>query len=261
MSVLDLFNLSGQVAVVTGGARGLGRQAALALAEAGADVAICDMLAEEGRRSADELTGLGRRSYFGQVDVTNTAHIAEFVEATLARLGKIDILVNNAGITSSGLSLESEGEDSWRRVIDTNLSSMFYVGKRVAQHMIQRGQGGSIINVASITALIVSNILPRHNVPYCASKAGVAGLTRGMASDWAQYGIRVNAIAPGYMITAQSAASRSYPEIVERIIANTPMKRYGKEEEIKGLIVYLASPASSFMTGSLLVMDGGTTIW
>lgn len=261
MNVLDLFNLSGQTALVTGGARGLGRQMALALAEAGADVAICDLLAEDGRQVADELTGLGRRAVFGQVDVTQVGQIEAFLEQVVAQLGKIDILVNNAGISSDGLSLEAEPDDAWQRMIDTNLSSMFYVGKRVAQHLIERQAGGVIVNIASINSLVISNIAPRHNTPYCVAKAGVAQLTRGMAVDWAPYGIRANAIAPGTMLTAQTAASRQYPEIVERIIANTPMKRYGEEEEIKGLIVYLASPASSFMTGSLVVMDGGTTIW
>lgn len=261
MSVLDLFKLSGRVAVVTGGARGLGRQAALALAEAGAAVAICDLLEEEGARTAQEIADLGCPSYFGKVDVTQAAEIEAFTAAVAERLGAIDILVNNAGMPSSGLSLEAESDEGWQRMIDTNLSSMFYFGKRVAQQMIARGQGGVIINIASINSLIISNITPRHNVPYCVAKAGVAQLTRGMASDWAPYGIRANAIAPGYIMTAQTAASRRYPEIVERIIANTPMKRYGEEAELKGLVVYLASPASSFMTGSLVVMDGGTTIW
>jgi NAD(P)-dependent dehydrogenase (short-subunit alcohol dehydrogenase family) len=146
-------------------------------------------------------------------------------------------------------------------MIDTNLSSMFYFGKRVAQTMIAGQRPGVIINLGSINSFVISNIAPRHNVPYCVAKAGVAQLTRGMAADWAPYNIRVNCIAPGTMLTAQTAASRKYPEIMERIIANTPMKRYGEEEEIKGLVVYLASPASSFMTGSVIVMDGGTTIW
>jgi len=266
MNVLDLFNLTGQVAIVTGGARGLGRQMALALAEVGADVAICDLLEEDGRRTAAELAALGRRTLFGRVDVTHTAEIEAFTGQVIERLGKIDILVNNAGMSSDGLALHEEPDDAWRRMIDTNLSSMFYFGTRVARHMIARqqaggGAGGVIINMASINSLVISNIAPRHNVPYCVAKAGVAQLTRGMAADWAPYGIRVNAIAPGTMLTAQTAASRKYPEIVERIIANTPMKRYGEEDEIKGLVVYLASPASSFMTGSLVVMDGGTTIW
>jgi NAD(P)-dependent dehydrogenase (short-subunit alcohol dehydrogenase family) len=266
MSVLDLFKLTGQVAIVTGGARGLGRQMALALAEAGADVAICDLLQEDGERTVAELAALGVRAFFGKVDVTRPEEIEAFVGQVVARLGKIDILVNNAGMSSDGLALDAEPDDAWRRMIDTNLSSMFYFGKRVARFMIERqqadaGTGGVIINMASINALVISNIAPRHNTPYCVAKAGVAQLTRGMAADWVSYGIRVNAIAPGTMLTAQTAASRKYPEIVERIIANTPMKRYGDEEEIKGLVVYLASRASSFMTGSLVVMDGGMTIW
>ncbi len=142
MSVLDLFNLTGQVAIVTGGARGLGRQMALALAEAGADVAICDLLAEDGERTAAELANLGRRSFFGRVDVTRVDEIEAFVGQVVERLGKIDILVNNAGMSSDGLALHEE-PDAWRRMIDTNVSSMFYFGKRVAQHMIARQQAGA----------------------------------------------------------------------------------------------------------------------
>jgi NAD(P)-dependent dehydrogenase (short-subunit alcohol dehydrogenase family) len=261
MKVLELFGLAGQVAIVTGGARGLGRQEALALAEAGADVAICDLLVAEGEQMQHEIEALGRRSFFGKVDVTQPAEIESFIQQVLAKLGKIDILVNNAGMPSSGLALEDESIDTWRRMIDTNLSSIFYMAQPVAKHMIARKEGGAIINIASINSLVISNILPRHNVPYCAAKGGVAQLTRGMAADWAPYNIRVNAIAPGYIKTAQTAASRQNPEIVERITANTPMKRYGREDEIKGTIVYLASQASSFMTGSIVVLDGGTTIW
>ncbi len=261
MKVLELFDLAGKVAIVTGGVRGLGRQAALALAEAGADVAICDLLEAEGEQTRREIEQVGRRAFFAKVDVTHSTEIASFVEKVIDLFGKIDILVNNAGIPSQGRSLEEVGDDVWQRMIDTNLSSMFYFAKPVAKHMIARGEGGVIINLASISGLIISNILPRHNVPYCVTKAGVAHLTRGMASDWAPYHIRVNAIAPGYMLTAQTEKSRQYPEIVERLIANTPMKRYGQEDEIKGTVVYLASQASSFMTGSVVVLDGGTTIW
>jgi NAD(P)-dependent dehydrogenase (short-subunit alcohol dehydrogenase family) len=219
------------------------------------------MLEEEGRRTAAEIAALGRRAHFVRVDVTRSDEIGAFVQTAIDRLGKIDILMNNAGIPSDGLSLEDESDEAWRRMIDTNLSSLFYFAKPVARHMLARGEGGVIINMASISGVVISNIFPRHNVPYCVAKAGVAHLTRGMASDWAQYGIRANAIAPGYFKTAQTAASRQYPEIVERITANTPMKRYGKEDELKGLVVFLASPASSFMTGSEVIIDGGTTIW
>ncbi len=261
MHVLDSFDLSGKAAIVTGGARGLGRQMALALAEAGADVAICDLLAPEGQATCGELAAAGRRALFGQVDVTQAAQIEAFIARVVGQFGKIDILVNNAGMPSSGLSLEDESDDGWRRMLDTNLSSMFYFGKRAAKHFIARGQGGVIINVASINSFIISNIAPRYNVPYCVAKAGVAQLTKGMAANWAAHNIRVNAIAPGYIATAQTAKSRQNPEIVERTIANTPMRRYGEEAEIKGLAVYLASDAASFMTGSVVVIDGGITIW
>ena len=261
MNVLELFDLSGKTAIVTGGARGLGRQAALALAEAGAEVALCDLLEAEGEQTRHEIEQLGRRALFAKVDVTQSAQINSFVGNVVEVFGKIDILVNNAGMPSQGRSLEEVDDDVWRRMIDTNLSSMFYFAKPVARHMIARGEGGVMINMASISGVIISNILPRHNVPYCVTKAGVAHLTRGMASDWAPYHILVNAIAPGYMLTAQTAESRKYPEIVERLTANTPMKRYGREDELKGTIVYLASEASSFMTGSVVVIDGGTTIW
>ena len=261
MSVLELFDLSGKVAIVTGGARGLGRQEALALAEAGADLALCDLLQTEGEQTAGEIEALDRRSLFGRVDVTQPAEIEGFVQRVIKRLGKIDILVNNAGMPSDGLPLEDEPNESWRRMIETNLSGVFYFAKPVARHMIERGEGGVIINIASINSFVISNISPRHNVPYCVAKGGVAQLTRGMASDWAAHNIRVNAIAPGYMLTAQTATSREYPEIVERLTANTPMRRYGREDELKGTVVYLASSASSFVTGSILVMDGGMTIW
>lgn len=261
MHVLDLFDLSDKVAVVTGGARGLGRQSALALAEAGASIALCDLLETEGAQTCRQIEALGRKTLFGQVDVTHVEQIEAFVANVLATLGKIDILVNNAAMPSLGNSLEEIDDQAWRTSLDTNLSSIFYFSKPIAKHMIERQAGGVIINMASISGLVISNIFPRHNVEYCTAKAGVAHLTKGMASDWAHYGIRVNAIAPGYIRTAQTAASARYPEIVERVIASTPMKRYGREDELKGAILFLASEASSFMTGSVVVIDGGLTIW
>ncbi len=261
MNVLEQFRLDGQVAIVTGGAQNLGRQHALALAEAGADVAICDLAEEAGLATQAEIEELGRRAWFGKVDVTRTEQIDAFVSGVVTRFGKIDILVNNAAIPSEGIALHEVSDDQWRRIIDTNLSSLFYFGKRVAQHMIQRGQGGRIINIASMNWMVIGNIFPRHNVTYCVAKAGVAHLTRGMASDWAQYGIRVNAVAPGFIHTQQTAASTKVPEILERNLANTPMKRYGRIDELKGAIVFLASEASSFATGSILNIDGGYTIW
>jgi NAD(P)-dependent dehydrogenase (short-subunit alcohol dehydrogenase family) len=261
MRVLDSFKLDGQVAIVTGGAQNLGRQHALALAEAGADVAICDLAEEEGEATRQELEATGRRAFFAKVDVTRSDQIDAFVRAVLERFGKIDILVNNAAIPSEGIPLEQVGDDQWRRIIDTNLSSLFCFGKRVAQHMIQRGQGGRIINISSMNWTVIGNLFPRHNVAYCVAKAGVAHLTRGMASEWAAYSIRVNALAPGCFHTQQTAASAGIPEILQRNLAATPMKRYGRIDELKGAIVFLASEASSFATGAILAIDGGYTIW
>lgn len=260
MGVLDVFKLNDKTAVVTGGSRGLGRQHALALAEAGANVAIGDILGDEGEATRKELEGIGRRAFFGRVDIRIPEEIDAFLEQVRRELGPIDILVNNASRPSEGIPLEEVDDDLWREIIDTNLSSFFYVSKRVALEMIAR-RHGVIINMASINASVVSNISPRHNVTYCVAKGGIALLTKGMAAEWAPYGIRVNAIASGYILTEQTAASARNPEILARNLANTPMKRYGNLDELKGTIVYLASDASSFMTGSLVYVDGGYTIW
>jgi NAD(P)-dependent dehydrogenase (short-subunit alcohol dehydrogenase family) len=258
--VLELFRLDGRVAIVTGGARGLGRQHALALAEAGAAVAICDLLADEGEATRAELAALGGEALFARVDVTAGPDIDAFVRTVMDRFGRIDILVNNAARPSEGCPLEEVPDELWRTIIDTNLSSLFYVGKRVALRMKERG-AGSIINIGSINSFVISNIAPRHNVTYCVAKAGVAQLTRGMAAEWARDGIRVNALAPGYIMTDQTAASAKIPEVYERNIRNTPMGRYGRLEELKGAIVFLASEASSYLTGSVVTVDGGYTIW
>ena len=260
MNVLKLFDLSGKVAVVTGGARGLGRQAALALAEAGADVAICGR-STDGAPTAQEIEAMGRRAFFARVDVTKTAEIEPFVAEVIGRLGKIDILVNNAGIGTRGQSLETVSDAEWHEFMDGILNSMFYVAKPVARHMIGRGEGGVIINMTSINALIISNIAPRYNVPYCVAKAGVSHLTHGMATNWAPHKIRVNGIAPGFIHTEISSTLMKFPDIINRMLAGQPMGRFGQVEEIKGAIVYLASDASSYMTGHIMVIDGGATLW
>ncbi|MCL5102891.1 MAG: SDR family oxidoreductase [Armatimonadetes bacterium] len=259
--VLDMFDLTGKVAVVTGGARGLGRQHAFALAEAGADVAICDLLEDEGAKTRSELEAMGRRAYSGKVDVSKPDQIDEFVQNVEEALGPIDILVNNAARPSEGVALHEVEDDVWREIIDINLSSMFYVGKRVAKRMIEHTRGGSIINISSINAFVISNIAPRHNVTYCVAKAAIAQLTKGMAAEWAPYNIRANAIAPGYILTDQTAATASIREAYERNVGMTPMKRYGNLDELKGAIVYLASDASTYTTGSVMLVDGGYTVW
>ena len=260
MRVLDQFSLDSRVAVVTGGARGLGRQHALALAEAGASVALCDLLADEGQATAAEVSAAGPGALFSRVDVTVPEQIDAFIAEVLARFGRIDVLVNNAARPSEGCALGELSDELWKQIIDTNLSSLFYVGKRVARPMRTAGRG-SIINIASINAFVISNIVPRYNAAYCVAKAGVANLTRAMAAQWAKDGIRVNALAPGYILTDQTAASARIPEVYERNVQATPMGRYGRLDELKGAIVFLASDASSFMTGSILTVDGGYTVW
>jgi NAD(P)-dependent dehydrogenase (short-subunit alcohol dehydrogenase family) len=260
MAVLDLFSLKGKSAVVTGGARGLGRQHAFSLAEAGAAVAICDLLDEEGERTRAELEALGGRAFYMHVDVTRAEQIDALVAEARRAFGRIDVLVNNVARPSEGCPLGDVSDELWRQIIDVNLSSMFYVGKRVAASMRETG-GGSIINIGSINSFVISNIAPRHNVTYCVAKAGVAHLTRGMAAEWAPHNIRVNALAPGYILTDQTAASAKIPEVYERNVAMTPQHRYGRLDELKGGLVFLASEASSFMTGSVLTIDGGYTVW
>ncbi|MBM4143896.1 MAG: SDR family oxidoreductase [Lentisphaerae bacterium] len=261
MNVLDLFCLKGRVAVVTGGARGLGRQHALALAEAGADVAICDLLEAEGEQTRRELEALGVKALFGKVNVTAGNEIDGFIKDVEANLGPVRILVNNAARPSEGCALADLDDRLWREILETNLAGVFYVGKRAASRMAAAGRGGSIINVASINAHVISNIAPRYNAAYCAAKAAVENLSKSMAAQWAPQNIRVNTLAPGYIHTQQTAATAVIPEALKRNIENTPMKRYGRIDELKGAIVFLASDASSYMTGGTLVMDGGYTVW
>jgi NAD(P)-dependent dehydrogenase (short-subunit alcohol dehydrogenase family) len=246
-------SLEGRTALVTGASRGIGRAIAIELAAGGAAVVIGY---RTGKDEADALAAeLGGRAV--QADVSSAEDAARLV----AEAGDVDILVNNAGIESEGIPIEEVADEVWNKIIDTNLSSMFKVARAVGTRMIARGQGGAIINVSSLSGLIISKIFPRHNVVYGVSKAGVAHLTRGLASEWAQYGIRVNALAPGYMLTANTEASRRFPEIVERLTEMTPLKRYGHPWELKGAVVFLASEASSYMTGSVVVIDGGNSIW
>jgi NAD(P)-dependent dehydrogenase (short-subunit alcohol dehydrogenase family) len=258
---LERFELKGRVAIVTGGARGLGRQHALALAEAGADVAICDLLAAEGEQTRREIEALGVRAWFGTVNVTVPAEIDGFLDEVEKRLGPVRILVNNAARPSEGCALTQLSDELWREIVEINLSSVFYFSKRVAQRMIAGQTGGSIINIASINAVVISNIAPRFNATYCVAKAAVAQLTKAMAAQWAPHQIRVNTLAPGYILTNQTAATAAIPATLQRNLDRTPMHRYGELDELKGAILYFASDASSFTTGSMLLVDGGYTVW
>jgi len=257
MNVLSMFDLKGEKAIVTGGGQGLGREMALALAEAGADVAVVQRRVEVAEKTAEEIRKLGRDSFAMKVDVSKAEDAKNMVEAVKDRFGKIDILINNAGVDHHVSAVELTEED-WDRMIDINLKGEFLGCQMVGREMIKQRKG-SIINIASICAFIV--VRPQLQVHYDVAKAGVAQLTRCLAMEWAKYNIRVNAIAPGYMKTPMLARNLGPGKIGEQWVKLTPMGRLGEPYEIKGLALFLASKASSFITGSTILMDGGYTCW
>lgn len=257
MAVQDLFDLHGEVAIVTGGAQGLGREMSLALAEAGASVVVADMNLEKAKDVAQEIEKLGVQSLAVQVDVTHKDQVEAMVQKTIDVFGKIDILVASAGVGQWVKSEEMSLED-WNRVISINLTGLFLCCQAVGREMIKRRKG-SIITISSMSG-IVANV-PQPQSHYNASKGAVIMLTKSLAMEWAPYNVRVNTIAPGYMQTKLvEDLLVQYPEYAKLWRELTPMKRLGKPEEIKGPCVFLASNASSYMTGSVLVMDGGYTM-
>ena len=254
----DLFSLRGQMAMVTGGAQGLGKAMATALATYGADIALMDLNLPLAEASAAEIsTATGARCLAIRGDVTNPVDVQAAVDAIVQACGRLDVLVNNAGIVIN-IPAEEMSLLDWQRVIDINLTGVFLCAQAAGRQMIRQG-GGRIINIASMSG-IVSNT-PQPQVSYNASKAGVIMLTKSLAGEWARHNIRVNAIAPGYMRTALTAAAFERPETYEQWLVPTPMKRPGEPAELGGAVVYLASEASSFVTGHVLVVDGGYTVW
>lgn len=255
MSVLDAFSLAGKKALITGGNRGLGKAFARAFVEAGADVAIAARDKARTDRVAAELATGGRRIEPIEADLTHKADIAAMVERTVDRLGGLDILINNAGLCIHRPALDVPDEE-WHDVFDLNVHGLWATSTTAAKVMIDHG-GGVIVNVGSISALIVNR--PQWQPAYNASKAAVHQLTKSLAAEWAPYNIRVNAIAPGYVKTEMAPVDE--PRFRRHWIEDSPMLRYAVPEEIAPSVVYLASDASAFMTGSILVIDGGYTIW
>ena len=251
----SLFDLTGRVAIVTGGSRGLGLEMAAGLAEAGASLMLCARREEWLTPAIADLRGRGFTVDGMTCDVANTADVQAVVDQTIAAYGRLDILVNNAGVTWAAPA-EDMPLDKWRKVIDTNLTGTFLFSQAAGREMLKSGYG-RIINVASIAGVIASVNGP-HYAAYAASKAGIMGLTRELAASWGRQGIRVNAIAPGYFHSrlADGAIEMVEPELK----ATSPMGRVGADDELKGVVVFLAADASNYITGQVLVVDGGWSI-
>jgi len=252
---MQMFSLEGRVALVTGAGRGIGRALALGLADAGADVVCLARTQAEVEAAAEEVRAKGRRAMAGTADVTNQEQVASAVEAAIAEFGKIDILVNNAGINIRKPALEVEEQD-WDRVVATNLKGPFLVAQTVGRHMCRRGYG-RIINVSSVGGAVAL----RTGVAYGASKAGLLHMTRILAMEWARYGVTVNAIGLLYIDTALTEKLLQDEQYVAEILARTPMRRIGDLSELVGPVVFLASDASSYVTGQALMVDGGMSIY
>ena len=247
----SVFDLTGQRAIVTGASRGLGRHFALTLALAGAEVVLAARGIDRLKAAVKEIEGFGGCAVAIQVDVTDGKSVRACVETAEKTLGPIDILVNNAGIAVTKPLLEHTEED-WDSVLDTNLKGVWLIGQEVARRMVHRGQGGSIINIASVLGERGISQLPG----YCASKGGIINLTRAMAVELAPHGIRVNAIAPGYIETDMNRQFFT-TQTGQRLIKRIPQRRLGQVEDLDGVLLLLASDASRYMTGSVITIDGG----
>jgi len=252
---LELFDLSGKTAMVTGATRGLGEVCAHALAKAGADIAVCGRSAEDMERVSADIRGLGRKAHGFYLDVTSQQRVSEAVEKIKAELGRIDILVNNAGVNFRVPVLEYP-EEEWDRVLNTNLKGYFLVAKAVVPGMLENGYG-KVINMSSIFGTVGM----MNQLAYAASKGGVDQMTKVMALEWAKEGVRVNAIAPTYFETDLVTQIRNDPERFNFINERTPMGRWGYLPELEGTVIFMASPASDFIIGQTIYVDGGWTIW
>jgi 2-deoxy-D-gluconate 3-dehydrogenase len=248
--ILDAFKLDGKSAIVTGAARGLGQGIAIGLAEAGADVACVDILSTTDTKKSIEK--VGRKAIEIKADLSVLKSVDKIISTTKETFGKIDILFNNAGIIRRAPITEFSEKD-WDDVININQKTLFFLSQAVAKEMIKQGKGGKIVNTASMLSFQGGVLVPS----YTASKSAVMGLTRLMANELAPHGINVNAIAPGYMATDNTAPLRADPVRNKAILERIPAGRWGTPEDLKGIAVFLASDASSYLQGYTVAVDGG----
>jgi NAD(P)-dependent dehydrogenase (short-subunit alcohol dehydrogenase family) len=255
MGYLENFKVVDEIAIVTGGSKGLGRAMALGLAECGAKVVVASRTVSLIEETANEIIKNGGEAIAVPVDVKNPQSIEQMVAQVVDRYGRVDILINNAGIAPMKKTMETDIED-WNDVLNTNLKSAFLVSKAVARSMI-RQRRGKIINMGSVLGHMVSGV----SMPYCVSKAGIAHMTKALALEWAPYGLNINCIAPGYFETEMTAETREDESHLKFLKFKIPFKRFGKPEEIVGAVLFLASSASDYVTGAVLYIDGGYSIW
>jgi NAD(P)-dependent dehydrogenase (short-subunit alcohol dehydrogenase family) len=254
--VKELFDLTGKVAIVTGGGRGLGEQIAKGFAEAGANVVLCSRNEEACKEVSEELKNIGIESLAIKCDVTKSEDVQKVVELTREKFGRIDILVNNSG-ASWGAPVEDMPLEAWHKVMNVNVTGTFLMSQAVGKVMLEQ-KSGKIINIASIAGLQGTNPKVLNAVGYSASKGAVISFTKDLAAKWGPSGVYVNAIAPGFFPTKMSndVLSKGTNEILEGI----PLKKFGNEDELKGAALFLAAPASNYVTGAVLVVDGGTSV-
>lgn len=255
MSVIDRFDLSGRTALVTGATRGLGKAFATALAEAGADIVVHGRDEAAAKQVSEEISALGRTAHVVLGDLTGLENVQRVVDEATEKAGNIDILVNNAGACIHRPALEVT-PDEWSHVFETNVTALWNMSQTVGRQMVNRGSG-TIVNVGSISAMIVNR--PQMQPAYNASKAAVHQLTKSLAAEWAPHGVRVNAIAPGYIKTDMSPVDE--PQYRRYWIEDSAQQRYATPDELGPAMVFLASDASSFMSGTILVIDGGYTLF
>jgi gluconate 5-dehydrogenase len=260
MAILDRFRLDGKRLFITGGSRGLGREMALAIGDAGADVILVGRDEASLEKTATDIRSLGRKAWPIQADVGIPDECERACRTALDQHGPIDILINNVGGRRVNIPTQEMPLETWRQMIDLNLTHTFLCTKMIGGAMVARGQGGRVINIASISGLVANrDIAGRH---YETAKAAVIHFTRAVAADWAPHGVTVNAILPGGFLTEPNVRwAKEKPAIIDTFKAQIPMGDLGKPEDLAPLAVYLASDASRYMTGSALVIDGGYTLW
>jgi NAD(P)-dependent dehydrogenase (short-subunit alcohol dehydrogenase family) len=251
MSSKDLFSMHGERVLVTGASSGLGQHFARVLAEAGADVAVAARRVGPLESLCEEIRAMGRKACAVEMDVCDSASVSAGVALSAATLGGVSVLVNNAGITET-VPFVKQTEDSWRRIIDTNVNGAWLVARAVVEHMMEVGEGGNVVNVASVMSTRVAG----HLTAYCTSKGAILQLTQSMGLDLARYNVRVNAIAPGYIHTPFNQEFFQ-SEAGQKVISRIPQRRLGEVDDLNGAILLLSSRASAYMTGSVVTVDGG----